>query len=187
MRNRRGGWWAPREGGGPGKPARLFHSKKEPPSALAGLAQLIECVALRTGWSQVRFRSKGTCPGGGLDPQWETCRRQPTHDSLSSRTFKKKERTALRVRGVEREKGVNIRESRRWVKGGTEPVFPGSGTIRNTVPAAIPGTGSPAHRARPAAPSARPADDSGARSGGVTGRTTPQPPPREVVPGRAGS
>lgn len=61
------------------------------------------------------------------------------------------------------------------MKGGTEPVFPGSGTSRNRVRAASPGE-------TPAKPRARPAGDSGPGSGGVAGRITPPPPPREVVP-----
>nr|KAF6296066.1 hypothetical protein mMyoMyo1_009188 [Myotis myotis] len=52
----------------------------------AGVAQWLS-IDLGTRRSQVRFPVKGTCPGCRLDPQCGACRRQPTHDSLSSWMF----------------------------------------------------------------------------------------------------
>ena len=55
---------------------KLGDLKKNVPSALAGVAQWIECWLANQRVAH-SIPSQGTCLGCGPDPQWEACERQP--------------------------------------------------------------------------------------------------------------
>lgn len=64
---------------GPSKAARRNgEAKGVNPGCLVALAGVAQGLSVRI---EAQLGSEGTCPGRGLDPQEEACRRQPIGDS----------------------------------------------------------------------------------------------------------